>query len=98
MKLFIATAAAALIGTATLADESTRYNDLRLDTSKNADVVFSDDVNPTDLDGAQRGRDQLGSTADGDTEADVTFSARNAARTAGEGYIYGGYGEGNDSR
>ncbi len=98
MKLFITTAAAALISTAAFADESTRYNDLRLDTSKNGEEVFSDDVRSTDLDGAQRGRDQIVSTADDEFEADVTFSTRGAIRTPGEGYIYGGFGEGNDSR
>lgn len=98
MKLFITTAAAALISTAAFADESTRYNDLRLDTSANAEDVFSDDVRSTDLDGAQRGRDQIVSTADDSFDADVTFSTRSAIRTPGEGYIYGGFGEGNDSR
>ena len=98
MKLVITTAVAALISTAAFADQSDRYNDLRLDTSKNAEVVFSDDVTGTDLEGAQRGRDQVASTNDGNIEADVTFSTRNAARSAGEGYLYGGFGPGNDSR
>ena len=98
MKLFITAAAATLISTAAFADESTKYNDLRLDTSKNAEAVYSDDVRSTDLDGAQRGRDQIGSTADNEFNADVTYSTRSAIRTEGEGYVYGGYGEGNDSR
>lgn len=98
MKLFITTAAAALISTAAFADQSTRYNDLRLDTSVNAEDVYSNDVRSTDLDGAQRGRDQIISTADDSFEPDVTVSTRSAIRTRGEGYIYGGYGEGNDSR
>lgn len=98
MKLFIVTAAAALISTAAFADNSTKYNDLRLDTSKNAETVYSDDVRSTDLDGAQRGQDAMFSTADGNVEPDVTFSTRSAIRTPGEGYPYGGFGEGNDSR
>ncbi len=98
MKLFITTAAAALISTAAFADQSDRYNDLRLDTSKNAERVYSDDVRPTDLDGAQRGQDQAYSTADERKQPDVTFSTRSNIRSAGEGYIYGGFGEGNDSR
>ena len=98
MKLALTTLAAALISTAAFADNSTRYNDLRLDTSKNAERVFSDDVRSTDLDAAQRGREQIGSTADNTFTDDVTFSTRSAIRTPGEGYVYGGYGEGNDSR
>ena len=98
MKLFAATAAAALVSTAALADESTRYNDLRLDTTENAETVFSDAPRSTDLDGAQRGRDQILSTADDSYDADVTFSTRSAIRTPGEGYPYGGFGKGNDSR
>lgn len=98
MKLFAATAAAALISTAAVADESTKYNDLRLDTSMGAETIYSDATRSTDLDGAQRGRDQIISTADDSYEADVTFSTRSEIRTPGEGYPYGGYGEGNDSR
>jgi hypothetical protein len=98
MKLFIASAAAALLGTVALADESTKYNDLRLDTSESAAVTYSDEVRGTDLDGAQRGRDQIITTADDDFNADMRLSTRNELRTNGEGYIYGGYGPGNDSR
>ncbi|MEW9920980.1 hypothetical protein AB2B41_15310 [Marimonas sp. MJW-29] len=99
MKLFIATAAAALISTAAVASEkSTKYYDLRLDTSKNAEVIYSDDVRPTDLDAAQRGADQDFSTANDEITPDVTFSTRSAIRSAGEGYVYGGFGPGNDSR
>jgi len=98
MKLIITAAAATLISSAAFAAESTKYNDLRLDTSKNAENVYSDEVRSTDMDGAQRGRDQIGSTADDSFDADVTFSTRSAIRTTGEGYVYGGYGEGNDSR
>lgn len=99
MKLILATATAALIGTVALADQSTRYYDMRLDTSKTADQVYSDEVRPTDLDAAQRGRDSLMySTADQDQTPDATMSTRSDIRTQGEGFIYGGYGPGNDSR
>jgi len=57
MKLIITTAAAALISTAAVADKSDRYNDLRLDTSKTADQVFSDQTEPTDLEGGECDQD-----------------------------------------
>jgi len=98
MKLMIATTAAALFSTAAFAENSDRYNDMRLDTSKNADRVFSDQTNPTDLDRAQRGADQRMSTANDTKKPDVSLSTRNDLRSPGEGYIYGGYGPGNDSR
>ncbi|MBD3663935.1 hypothetical protein [Sulfitobacter aestuariivivens] len=95
MKLVLTSAAAALISTAAVADESDRYNDLRLDTSTSAAV---EDVRSTDLDDAQRGREGQFSTADNATTPDVTLSTRSETRTNGEGYIYGGFGPGNDSR
>jgi hypothetical protein len=98
MKLFIATAAAALISTAAFADNSDRYNDLRLDTSKTANQVFSDETRSTDLDAAQRGASQQRSTADGTKKDDMSLSTRSSIKSNGEGYIYGGFGEGNDSR
>lgn len=98
MKLILTTAAVALIGTSALADESTRHNDLRLDTSNKDEQIFSDPMRPTDLDSAQRGRDQRFTTAESDPRPDVSFSTRDDYRTKGEGYIYGGYGPGNDSR
>ena len=97
MKLIIATAAAAVLGTAAFADESTRYNDLRLDTSDSGVQVESDTretVVGEDI--SSRAADLRLNTQDGDIEA--TVSSRNKARTPGQGYIYGGYGEGNDSR
>ncbi|MDF1729346.1 MAG: hypothetical protein P1U53_16520 [Sulfitobacter sp.] len=98
MKLILTTTAAALIGTLAIADESTRYNDLRLDTSNTAERSYSDGVTPTDLDAAQRGRDQLMTTTNGAATPDVTLSTRSEVRTSGEGYIYGGFGDNNDSR
>ena len=38
------------------------------------------------------------STADNNFDADTVMSTRSAERSPGEGYIYGGYGPGNDSR
>jgi len=98
MKLIITTAAAALISTAAVADKSDRYNDLRLDTSKTADQVFSDQTEPTDLEGAQRGQDQAATTENAIKTPDPVLSSRNAIRSPGEGYVYGGFGPGNDSR
>ena len=37
-------------------------------------------------------------TADNSFDADTVMSTRSAERSPGEGYIYGGYGPGNDSR
>ena len=68
MKLFIATAAATLIATASFAGQSTRYEDLRLET-------FSDESAPV-----------------------ATFSTSGPVSSLGEGFAYGGYGAGNDSR
>ena len=98
MKLIITTATAALISTAAFADKSDRYNDLRLDTSNTADRVFADDTRATNLDDAQRGADGQYSTANEVIIPDVIFSTRSDIRSAGEGYIYGGFGDGNDSR
>ena len=98
MKLFIAATAVALTATAAMADNSTRYNDMRLNTAQTADKVFSDQVQPTDIDGAQRGRDQLITMNPTPTKPDVAYSTRSEIRSPGEGYIYGGYGPGNDSR
>jgi hypothetical protein len=98
MKLFIATAAAALIGTAAFADTSTRYNDLRLDTSNSAQTTYSDGTQSEALpEASTRANDLRLSTADEDKSADGRMSTRSDVRTSGEGYIYGGFGPGNDS-
>ena len=47
MKLFIVTAAATLIATASLAGQSTRYEDLRLDTSVTSGVVYAEQAGAT---------------------------------------------------
>ena len=98
MKLFITAAAAALIGTAAVADTSTRYEDMRLDTSKTADRVYSQEVRPTDQFGAQRGADAQYSTAPDTKTPDTTFSTRSNITSVGERYPYGGWGGNNDSR
>ena len=38
------------------------------------------------------------STADNTFDAETVMSTRSTERSPGEGYIYGGYGPGNDSR
>jgi hypothetical protein len=98
MKLLIATTAAALIGTIATADQSTRYNDLRLDTTVGSETTFSRGTVETDLDAAQRGREQFRTGERTTLDGDVTFSTRGTIRSEGEGYLYGGYGPGNDSR
>ncbi len=96
MKLFTVTIAATLIAGAAYADDSTRSNDLRLDTS-NSGSQFSQgeqrQANPTE---SQRYNDLRLKTYDRDFDEDATFSSRE--KTAGEGYIYGGFGANNDSR
>lgn len=98
MRLFITAITTVLLGTASFADNSSRYNDLRLDTSETLNRVYSGDSHSTDLDQAQRGRDQYRSTADELKSPDATFSSRSDAKSRGEGYLYGGWGNGNDSR
>ncbi|SFD98649.1 hypothetical protein SAMN04488523_104143 [Sulfitobacter brevis] len=98
MKLIIATTAAALLSTAAFADESTRYNDLRLDTSKSA-IELSGDHRETLIgeDQSTRAADLRLDTSD-DSGVDASLSTRGSIQSPGEGYIYGGYGPGNDSR
>ncbi|TMM55314.1 hypothetical protein [Sulfitobacter sabulilitoris] len=101
MKLITTTIAATLLSTAAFADNSDRYNDLRLDTS-NAATVYADGEQPkADADASTFYNDLRLNTSDAETSEDgVTFSTRSdaSARTSGEGYIYGGFGDGNDSR
>ena len=98
MKLILTAAAAALIGTAALADNSSRYNDQRLDTAKTGTELTVGN-RATVLDGSisTRAADPRLNT-NMDDQADVTFATRNNAMTAGEGFLYGGFGPGNDSR
>tara|TARA_R110002049_G_scaffold29972_5_gene102158 strand:- start:30733 stop:31029 length:297 start_codon:yes stop_codon:yes gene_type:complete len=98
MKLLITTAAAALISTAAFADNSDRYNDLRLDTSVNAQTEYAEGTRTVDADASTRANDLRLDTSDADNKPDVSFSTRSDLRSAGEGYIYGGFGPGNDSR
>lgn len=96
MKLIIATATAALISTgAVYAEKSDRYNDLRLDTSQSS-IDFSGDRRNQDADRSQRANDLRLNTAPVEKTPDFSFSTRN--KTRGEGFIYGGFGPGNDSR
>ncbi|SFF02864.1 hypothetical protein SAMN04488523_11555 [Sulfitobacter brevis] len=98
MKLIIATTAAALFSTAAFADESTRYNDLRLDTSKSA-IEYSSEIRETVVgeDRSSRAADLRLDTSD-NSGVDASMSTRSSIQSPGEGYIYGGYGPGNDSR
>jgi len=97
MKLFTVTIAAAMISGAAFAEQSDRYNDLRLDTSETSTTSYAEGKqNVADPSKSQRYNDQRLRTNDREFNSDVTFSSRN--QTAGEGYIYGGFGPGNDSR
>ena len=45
-----------------------------------------------------KANDIIFSTADDTFDADFVLSSKGDLRSPGEGYIYGGYGPGNDSR
>ncbi|KZY50735.1 MULTISPECIES: hypothetical protein [Sulfitobacter] len=96
MKLFIATAAATLIATASFAGQSTRYEDLRLDTSLTADVVHAADAGETRPN--ERAADLRLETFSDESAPVATFSTSGPVSSLGEGFAYGGYGAGNDSR
>ena len=98
MKLIITTAAAALISTAAFADNSTAYNDIFLDTSIGAEKVYGDNTRMRDEDKSTAANDIFLNTADATKNDDTVMSSRSKLSSPGEGYIYGGYGEGNDSR
>ena len=98
MKLLITTAAAALISTAAVADNSTYYNDLFLDTSVGAEAVYGDETRVLAPGESTKANDITFSTADTTFEADSVLSSRSELRSPGEGYVYGGFGPGNDSR
>ncbi|MEX3313777.1 hypothetical protein [Sulfitobacter sp. PS-8MA] len=98
MKLIITTAAAALISTAATADVSTYTKDLFLDTSIGAENVYSDETRVLANGESTKANDITFDTADNTFEADTVFSTSGDLRSPGEGYIYGGYGPGNDSR
>ena len=97
MKTLLTTIAAGLIAsTAALAQDMGRYEDLRLDTSDRGDVFAEGRQRVADPDKSTRYNDLRLRTSDGDPETDATFSTRGG--TTGEGFAYGGYGPGNDSR
>jgi len=99
MKLIMTTAAAALISTAALADTSTYRQDLFLDTSIGAEMTYGDEARMLAPLESTKANDITFSTADNSYNDDTVMSTRSEARSsAGEGYIYGGYGAGNDSR
>lgn len=98
MKLVMTTAAVALISTAAAADTSTYYNDLFLDTSIGAEEVYGDNTRILEPNESTKANDITFNTADDTIDADVVLSSKGDLRSPGEGYIYGGYGPGNDSR
>ena len=98
MKLVVTTAAAALISTAALADTSTYRQDLFLDTSIGAEKTFGNETRMLAPLESTKANDITFSTADDTFDADVVLSSSGDLRSPGEGYIYGGYGPGNDSR
>ncbi|MEX3314602.1 hypothetical protein [Sulfitobacter sp. PS-8MA] len=98
MKLMMTTAAAALISTAAVAETSTRYNDIFLDTAINAEEVYGNNTWMRDADRSAKANDTRLNTADMNKNADTVLSSRSKLRSPGEGYVYGGYGKGNDSR
>ena len=100
MKLIMTTAAAALISTAAVADNSTRHNDSCLDTSVNADAsdVYGNNDRMRNPHASTKANDIMLNTADTDKNRDTVMSTRNALRSPGEGYVYGGFGTGNDSK
>ncbi|MEL7100035.1 MAG: hypothetical protein AAGM84_14510 [Pseudomonadota bacterium] len=96
MKRFALVLTTATLAAAPLmADQSTRYNDLRLDTTQPAQV----EPNAATRDGTVvRGETIPGNVVDG--EQPVTFSSRNAPRNSGymDTFRAGGVGPFNDSR
>jgi hypothetical protein len=99
MKLIIPTAIAALISTAAVADVSTKVQDQRLDTSVSGSVATSGNREANVAEDRSTKAQDLRLQTQADGQADVTYSSRNNdARSPGQGYIYGGYGPGNDSR
>ncbi|WP_339637189.1 hypothetical protein [uncultured Sulfitobacter sp.] len=96
MKLFIATAAATLIATASFAGQSTRYEDLRLDSSVTSGVVYAEQAGATRPN--ERAADLRLETFSDDRAPVATFSTNGLQSSLGEGFAYGGFGAGNDSR
>lgn len=87
MKLLFVSAVAAALSSAAFAGTSDRYNDLRLDTSSTASQSVSAPAKSPNA-----------KVLTAPEASDVVFSSRSKSRTKGEGFIYGGFGKGNDSR
>ena len=88
MKLVIASALIATLSTAAFAGTSDRYNDVRLDTAKTTTHSVESTAKPA-----------ANVTRTAPKKATVVFSSRsNKTKTKGEGFIFGGFGKGNDSR
>ncbi len=100
MNLILTTADAALISTAAVADNSSRYNDIFLDTSASVETndVYGNNDRMRTTGESTRANDIMLNTADTAKNDDTVLSTRNALRSPGEGYVYGGFGPGNDSK
>lgn len=91
MKLFIATAAAALISTTAFADLSSREKDMRLDTSTNAETTYATGAKSKALpEGSTRENDLRLNTANKSKHDDMNISTRSKLQSPGQDYIYGG--------
>ena len=100
MKLLIATTAAALFSTAAFAEMSTKQMDQNLDTSNSASQYTT--TEQTDqgslIQYSAKGQNDRNAVDSTSTDTGATMSTRSQIASPGEGYPYGGYGEGNDSR
>ncbi len=99
MKLFIITAAAALISTAAFAELSSREQQMRLDTSISAERTYATGPQSKVLsEGSTYENDLRLNTARDDKQDNMSMSTRSKLRSPSQYNIYGGYGPGNDSR
>ena len=83
MKLVMTTATAALISSAAAADNSTYYNDLRLDTSIGAEAVYGDKARVLEPGESTKANDITFSTANDTFDADVVLSSKSDLRSLG---------------
>ena len=99
MKLITATIAAAVLGTSAFADQSDRYNDLRLDTSEYAPAYADAAQAKADPGKSTRYNDLRLDTTLGDSNPAASMSTRSATATLGYAYESPyGVGPANDSR
>lgn len=98
MKIILTTATASLISAAAVAENSTRYNDIFLDTSINAQTVYGDSERNWNPNTSTKANDIFLDTSDRTKNDDTVMSTRSSLRSPAEGYVYGGHGQDNDSR